>query len=819
MNTKKRKKGQIAIMLAMSFTLLLLLVAMVVNISFLVTAKINLQNAVDLAAYAGAAQQARYLTEIGKWNYEMRRNYKAMVFDYVIAYNAEYNKDYIKDYINNVSTATPPTPAIPIVCASLQRQAPGSSSGPNPTNEEKICQAIPYQDFQNAINIANNAAVSSGVAYYTACTADPTACSTWMTNYYNMLLNAQQTYNASTGYSNKYNNYADADYNYNARLMGWTLHAYRHMQTRIRGIHYGSIGLTNRLQFTADNHITVFNNSPISVAAKVINGFTDVGPTKTLKVQNNLIELDSQSTVTNPMHNAAYTTFKNNLLKVFNPTKIRLFHIVPSTPTAGAFDSKDMASGCNGASPTCEEYAGPYLRLQQHDVNFDLYFMKIINPLPGGGKLSVGHRVVPNFPVGVLKDNRVLTYYAVVGIADTSQIPFKVFFGDSDTAQAPSLVAVAAARPFGSRIGPYIDDKCEKMYENNTACEENGRDPLYPKVGNTLMPNFSVVDDGKDPRKLGVKLTVDKNEYDLPTTGTMYPQIPKNPNKKVDLFAKTYGMASRVRYYTRPGGYDKDDGFNTNQSDPDFYENQKIQPQGNRNSIFAWNTALTPTVPSGSSDELDDFEAYLKAAGNNKSPAIHKFDTDPARKYNNSEYSVYVFRYPMPGTSAGSGNDADWSISALTKKQYPNAMEKAFANTMAVNEFEIKRYIIPYMSPNVNPAAPTQDWLNYITNTTNKKAYIYAGETNRDPIEQGFGSKPFADTTGGSSYAKMEGTDVLFTDTFPEAYTAWRIGTRGYRVKLVNIQDLLGTNLKNPLPSTITIPDLNITIDLSKINY
>jgi hypothetical protein len=71
------KRGQIAILLAMSFSILALLAAMVINISFLVTAKINLQNATDMAAYAGAVQQARYLTEIGKWNYEMRRNYKA----------------------------------------------------------------------------------------------------------------------------------------------------------------------------------------------------------------------------------------------------------------------------------------------------------------------------------------------------------------------------------------------------------------------------------------------------------------------------------------------------------------------------------------------------------------------------------------------------------------------------------------------------------------------------------------------------------------------------------------------------------------------
>jgi hypothetical protein len=62
---------------------------------------------------------------------------------------------------------------------------------------------------------------------------------------------------------------------------------------------------------------------------------------------------------------------------------------------------------------------------------------------------------------------------------------------------------------------------------------------------------------------------------------------------------------------------------------------------------------------------------------------------------------------------------------------------------------------------------------------------------------------------------------------FPESYTAWRIGSRGYRVKLVNIQDLIKTGengantLKNPLPDSITLPtgDEDIKIDLTQVYY
>jgi Flp pilus assembly protein TadG len=86
----KNKKGQMLIFFGLAFTFLFLLFAMVVNISFIVTAKINLQNAVDLAAYAGAAQQARYMTALGIWNYEMRRNFKVFTYDNNVMMGVEF---------------------------------------------------------------------------------------------------------------------------------------------------------------------------------------------------------------------------------------------------------------------------------------------------------------------------------------------------------------------------------------------------------------------------------------------------------------------------------------------------------------------------------------------------------------------------------------------------------------------------------------------------------------------------------------------------------------------------------------------------------
>src|SRR3954447_2975848 len=76
----KSEKGQISVMIGVMMMTFILFFAFVVNTGMLVNAKINLQNAADLAAYAGAAVQARQLTQISYLNYEMRRQWKKFLF-------------------------------------------------------------------------------------------------------------------------------------------------------------------------------------------------------------------------------------------------------------------------------------------------------------------------------------------------------------------------------------------------------------------------------------------------------------------------------------------------------------------------------------------------------------------------------------------------------------------------------------------------------------------------------------------------------------------------------------------------------------------
>ena len=74
------EKGQISVMVGVMMMTFITFFAFVINVGMLVNAKINLQNAADLAAYAGASVQARQLTQISYLNYEMRRQWKKFLF-------------------------------------------------------------------------------------------------------------------------------------------------------------------------------------------------------------------------------------------------------------------------------------------------------------------------------------------------------------------------------------------------------------------------------------------------------------------------------------------------------------------------------------------------------------------------------------------------------------------------------------------------------------------------------------------------------------------------------------------------------------------
>lgn len=76
--------GQITIFFSTTILILITFLAFIINVGVFVKAKINLQNATDAAAYAGASVQARQLSDIAYLNWEMRNVYKEWMFKYYI---------------------------------------------------------------------------------------------------------------------------------------------------------------------------------------------------------------------------------------------------------------------------------------------------------------------------------------------------------------------------------------------------------------------------------------------------------------------------------------------------------------------------------------------------------------------------------------------------------------------------------------------------------------------------------------------------------------------------------------------------------------
>ena len=78
----RHSEGQMAVFVALIFQVLFVFFAMAINVALVVHDKINLQNAVDLAAYYGAQRQAEMLNVIAHKNYQIRQSWKLLTWRY-----------------------------------------------------------------------------------------------------------------------------------------------------------------------------------------------------------------------------------------------------------------------------------------------------------------------------------------------------------------------------------------------------------------------------------------------------------------------------------------------------------------------------------------------------------------------------------------------------------------------------------------------------------------------------------------------------------------------------------------------------------------
>src|SRR3989338_7563743 len=111
----QNQRGQVAIFIALISTLLFMLFGMTINFAMLVHEKINLQNAADMAAYAGAAEQSRILHIMSWKNYELRKVYKEILYLTWIRHNSR-NRFFPRSANQSSDTACKTEPLHPSIC-------------------------------------------------------------------------------------------------------------------------------------------------------------------------------------------------------------------------------------------------------------------------------------------------------------------------------------------------------------------------------------------------------------------------------------------------------------------------------------------------------------------------------------------------------------------------------------------------------------------------------------------------------------------------------------------------------------------------------
>ncbi len=397
---RKNQDGQISIMLALMMSTFIIFFAFVINIGMLVNAKINIQNAADLAAYSGAAVQARQLTGIAHLNYEMRRQYKKFIFRYYVIGNMaqksmsqqsgprKWAPDGIKDY------------GAPAVCIIF-----------NPT--DNICQLASLKQIdippKSAMDSINDTLISSLKAIESL--RQDNCLAAGKLNRQVLLFWLWNT-DPDLGFiSSQVQNDPE---------LGKTL-------SLLKGLNYG-LGLVPKEVLVRERirTLTEYVNAPAE---------SQVTYDKLRNMMQDPDMIKHERTIN--AFQSAYETLGNH---TFDDTdSIILDELIPGS------------EGSSGQATL--------LKLKDHTISFTTYYVDYSNKgtitsIPGGpakpprdceGDL-VPMPVQFPMPIGVSKDPSVITYYAI-RLKAKAKLMFSPW-GDL------TLKAYAAARPFGSRIGP-----------------------------------------------------------------------------------------------------------------------------------------------------------------------------------------------------------------------------------------------------------------------------------------------------------------------------------------------------------------------------
>lgn len=452
----KSNRGQLSIFMGITLILVMGMLAFIINIGLFVKAKINLQNAVDAAAFSGAATQARQLTNIGYVNWEMRNTYKEWMFKYYVLGQIGLMKESPPPFnlANSVLSGNAP---VSFLLRSID--SAGSTAPKDTLNVPTIC--VHNNSSVNICSIFSLPGIPRFPAIGVAGISDIHEA------FVNTLVK-QKSLNCSD--RTQINYLAALSWAYSSgikEIPGAPLIA-----TNRAGAWPESIELAMRIR-----NLEMVVNRPAVENIDYIN-------------KDNLAQIGAEIGLNERPVKAFMSAFRNlgggkykdrlgkdngntaydELAKTFKLTEISPQPFIADENSVSGFLIPKKFNYSGETSVTA--LTKTYLDLQVVPVNYATMFSTFASlntKLATGESVASGCGVsksampVPGYLMGFVKNPAVLTYYAVKGEAEFTGLFFPS--SQSNSTRSFKLTAYAAAKPFGGRIGP----KLFAFKENDTS--------------------------------------------------------------------------------------------------------------------------------------------------------------------------------------------------------------------------------------------------------------------------------------------------------------------------------------------------------------
>ncbi|MFA5583192.1 MAG: Tad domain-containing protein [Bacteriovoracaceae bacterium] len=433
MTKRTGEQGQISIFFSASLVVLVSIVAFVINVGLFVKAKINLQNATDASAFAGAAVQSRQLTNIAYLNWEMRNIFKEWMFKYYVIGNLN---------IPDVMTASPGASGMmsfrlePDVDV-LAQAGTEAASVADPYNFPSVCIHLSGASTNICRRYAIPGLPEFGSSSLPGAEEASRAFQDILVEEKTKDCNERTTLNMLVALTWAYNILPSSDAD---PLTGQGPAIMAHRQ----GAWPRAVELAMRIR----NLEKIVNRETVAGESICISP----GATDKINCVKQVDDLATEALAGNERLIKAFYSGYRNIGGNYENDEMKISYTMTEIPPQ-MVEASTLGSANSASYLLSNEYPKQYLDLKLQMVNYAPFFSAMIpratERASGACDASKVALPVPGYPLGFYKNPQIVTYYAVKGES--------VFEGMFNPFQdSIKLTAYAAAKPMGGRIGPML---------------------------------------------------------------------------------------------------------------------------------------------------------------------------------------------------------------------------------------------------------------------------------------------------------------------------------------------------------------------------